>query len=55
MHLQGADAGSEIDDAGEISALEPGHERMHVQAQFQIEHHRAVFHQNIAIAGAPIS
>ena len=33
---------------------QPAHERMDVQAQFQVEYHAPVFHQHIAIARAPI-
>ncbi len=37
-----------------VGFLQPAHERVHPQAQLQIQHQRSVFHQHVFIAGAPI-
>src|SRR5205807_1162770 len=50
MNLEGADAGSEVDDAAWPLALEPGEKLLHVEAEVEIENRLAVFDQEIAVA-----
>ena len=58
MDLQRADAGRQIDDAGEgfgFDGLANGlHQRVDAEAQAEVEHDGAVFDEEISIAGAPI-
>ena len=55
MDLQRADAGREIDDRPADAALRSAFiSSMHAQAQCQIEHQRAEFDQQIAVARAAI-
>ncbi len=50
MQLQRADAGDDVDDAGQRHALQFDHQRMDADAQFEIEDDRAVFDKDVAVA-----
>jgi hypothetical protein len=50
MDLQGTDAGRDIDDAGQAALLQPQHQRVHAQAQPQIEDQRAIFDEQVFVA-----
>ena len=58
MDLQRADAGRLIDDAGEPlggdGLFNRLHQRMHAEAQRDIEHDGTIFDQEIGIARTPI-
>jgi hypothetical protein len=49
VELQRADAGDDIDHAGQCEAFEFGHQGLDANAQFDVEHDRAVFDENVAI------
>ena len=55
MHLQRADTGGDIDDPGQRQRLKLEHQRMDAQPQFEIEHDRAVFDQQVPVALAAIA
>src|SRR3546814_8443156 len=50
MQLERTDAGHDVDHARQRERLELGHQRMNADTQLDIEHDRAVFDQDIAIA-----
>ena len=55
VDLQRADAGREVDDAGQRARRSSQrHQRVHAEAQAQVEHQRAVFDQQVRVAGAAI-
>ena len=54
MELERADARGDVDHPVEPFRLEHGHQRMDADTQFEIEHDRPVFDQDIAIALLPV-
>ena len=50
VDLQGANAGGEIDDAGNGAAFQPGHPGMDAEAQIEIEQERPALDEEIAVA-----
>ena len=54
VDLQRADAGGEIDDPGQRAGLQRLHQGMGPQAQAQIQRQRAVLHQQVVVAVAPV-
>jgi hypothetical protein len=56
VHLQRADAGRQIDDAGlPCAPLQRAHQRVHAEAQVDVEHQRAVLDQQVLVAGLAIT
>ena len=55
MNLQRADAGGEVDEAGDRVAFEPGEQRVGALTQGDVELERAVFDQNVGIAGPAVN
>ena len=54
VHLQRTNAGREVDDAGQGVRLQPLHQRVDAKAQRNIQHQRAIFDQQIAVAGRTV-
>ena len=54
MHLQGTDARGQLNHAVEVLFFQPQHQRIRPEAQTQVQHQRAVFHQQVAITGGAV-
>ena len=50
MDLQRADAGRQVDDAGEARRDHRFHQQMHAEPQRNVEAHRAIFDEQIVVA-----
>ena len=53
MDLQRTNARRQIDDSGGFARAEQVEQRLHLEAQHQVERRRAELHQQVAFAGAP--
>ena len=53
VHLQRADAGRQFQQAREARALQRLHQRLHLEAQRQVEFGRAELDQQVVFAGLP--
>lgn len=52
--MQRADAGREVEDAKHGIGLQPRHQRVHTEAQVEVEHQRAIFDEQVLVAGAAV-
>ncbi len=54
MHLQGADARGQFENAVELLFFQPQHQRVGAETQPQVQFQRAVLHQQVAVAGGAV-
>ena len=54
VHLQGADARSQLENAVGFFLFQPQHQRVGAEPQPQVQLQRAVFHQQVAVAGGAV-